>query len=286
MEVNEAGKLAITISLYNRWQELGGLLELLRLNWPGGRDLYIIVISTAKEEEMPDWIDRNMVDHFEFESDYEMPKPMFPRWLLGLGDLGERLNNYQRRIVKRVVRTRTVDSIVRGCKQGMHSGRAYTLHLHAATWPFRGEKVYELIRNMKKKGYVFVGRGYGKKVIDEKHPAGDIDDNFFIIDNKFAKDSSFWGFDPALDAQNVCNEGRLARRVYEKAAEEKIFFFDDFSNAEQYDFPSEANQRRIQPFNYFKPMSLLRSHDLTKQAELCRDNKLEGPIIKEIVKTN
>jgi len=287
--------LAITISLYNRWLELGGLLELLRLNWKGGRDLHIIVISTASEDEFPNWIDRKMIDHIEFGSRFPMPNfkndPFFREHFIGrnlskIPYLGDYLLARQRKKLKKITRSRTVDSFIRGGIRGIESGRAYTLHLHAATWPFREDKVYEITDMMKNNNYIFACRGFGKKLVSEKLPSGDIDDNFFIIDNNFASKTNFWNFDPGLDAETISNEGRLARRVYEKCPEDKIYFFDNFSNPNDYIFPEGTTPRRVQPFNYFKPMGLLRSHDLRKQAELCQRFKLKGPIIENIIEDN
>lgn len=287
--------LAITISLYNRWDELGGLLELLRDNWSEGEKLYVIVNSTAEEEEMPEWVDKNLANHFQFGSPFPMPnlsrdvfslKHPFGTFLSKTTPLAGCLERRQRQKVKKATRSRTVESFVRGGRKGIESGRKYLLHLHAATWPLSEQFVRELLEKMEEKNSLFSGRGFGKKFVTEKLPAGDIDDNFFIINNHFADRVGFWDFDPALDVETVSNEGRLARRVYEKIPEDKVCFFDNFSKPEEYIFPEGATHRRVQPFNYHKPTKILRSHDMNWQAKLCKEENIKGRVIDQIIKDN
>lgn len=279
-------KLAITISVYNRWDELGGLLELLRLNWKQGKDLYINVISTAGEKEFPDWIDKKMMDSIEFGSPYPMPVNFILSRLAKIKLLAGYINSRQRKIFKPIVRSRITDSIIRGFKKGIESNRKYTMHLFGVSWPLMEDKIYELLDTMEKNGYVFTCRGYGKKLINGKCPWGDMDDNFFVVDNEFAKKTNFWDFDPRIGANKIANEGRLAGRMYELCPQDKIYFYDDFSRSELYLFPEGTSQRRMQPFNYFKPMGLLRSHDKTIRAEFCKRMNFQGPIIKKLIEDN
>lgn len=277
------GRLAIAISLYNRWDELGGLLDLLRLNWKSGSQLHITVITTALEQDMPGWIDTSLIDDLQFGSSH--PMPAFP--ILGrlerIPGLQTVVAEQRHVVLKRIIRTRTVDSIIRGCRAGMQSGRNYTMHLHAAAWPMMEDKIYGLLDRMRQGRFVFAGRGYGREWIDEKRPAGDIDDNFFVIENAFARASKFWEFDPDLDADRVTNEGRLARRVYGKCPDNAILLYDRFQNPQEYVFPPGGDQRRVQPYNYFKPMGLLRSHDMSQQAKYCQEFGYRGPVIDEII---
>ena len=276
--------LAVAISVYDRWLELGGLLEVLRLNWHSGRDLYITVSSTAEEKDMPVWINRVLIDHIEFGSPYPMPKWDPLGWVQQWKKI-TLVQQLREKYMTPIIRARTVESIIRSCRQGMVSGADYTLHLHAAAWPFKEEKIYEIIDTMKARKAVIGCRGYGKKYIDAKRPEGDMDDNFFIIDNSFAQESQLWKFDPAKDAPTVSNEGRLARRVYQVCSEKQIYYYDQFQKAEEYDYPPGTDQRRVQPYNYHIPTGLLRSHDMRWQAKLCAEFGYHGPVLDQLVAT-
>lgn len=267
--------LAVAISLYDRWDELQGLLELLRLNWKTGKELYIAVTSTAEEDAMPGWVNRSLVDTFSFGSTYTLPAKRSSRWTW--------LHDRRYGEFKRLLRARTVDSIQRGGRACANSGKDYALHLHAAAWPLKEDFIAGVIEHMEKHQFVVGCRGYGKKLVDGKHPAGDIDDNFFLINNEFARQTHFWDFDPAQDAERIGNEGRLARRVYEVAREDQVYYFDDFSRSEDYIFPPSVNQRRVQPYNYHKPTGLLRSHDMRKQAELVAQFGFHGPWLDQML---
>lgn len=275
--------LAVAISVYNRWEELGGLLELLRYNWQSGPLLHITVVTTAAEAEIPLWIDRSLITVLQSGSPYTMPRTI-PVPLQRIPMVGAHLAQGNNRARKRALRTRTVASIIAGCSAGMNSGKASTLHLHAAAWPLKEAPIFQMLERMQSRGYFFAGRGLGTAARDQKRPLGDIDDNFFIIDNAFARAANFWSFDPAQDAETVSNEGRLARRVYDRCPQESIFLFDDFSDARDYIFPPGTTARRMQPFNYYKPMGLLRSHDLHLQAAACHQMKYSGPVINKIIK--
>ncbi len=267
--------LAVAISLYDRWDELQGLLELLRLNWPTGPNLKVIVSSTAEEVALPAWVERSYVDNFLWGSRYSLPARRSSR----LRPLHDRRYGF----FKQQLRTRTLDSISRGCRVAAASGQDYTLHLHAAAWPLLENVIYDILAKMTRKNYLFAARGYGQKYVDGKHPDGDIDDNFFLINNSFAHQTNFWDFDAACDADRIGNEGRLARRVYELCGDDQVYFYEDFSRPEEYIYPAEADQRRVQPYNYHKPTGLLRSHDMSWQAKLCAELGYHGPFLDRLI---
>lgn len=268
--------LAIAISLYDRWDELQGLLELLRLNWKTGPELYIAVVSTAEPTQVPVWVKQELANSWEFGSQYSLPKRR-ASWFRPLHD--RRYGQF-----KKQLRTRTVDCVCRGCRQTLTSGRAYTLHLHAAAWPLMEEKIYEIIGNMRDKKYYAAGRGYGRALVDGKHPAGDIDDNFFIIDNKFARDYNFWSINPQRDADVMGAEGQLTRRLKEIGVEDRVYLYDTFSKPEEYLYPPNTSPRRVQPYNYHYRLGLLRSHDMQQQAKLCQQFGFHGPFLDQLIK--
>lgn len=270
--------LAVAISLYDRWDELQGLLELLRLNWKTGKNLYIVVVTTAEQRQVPAWVNQQLADYWEFGSQYSLPKQR-TSWFQPLHD-----RRYGR--FKRQLRTRTVDCICRGCRQALASGREYTLHLHAAAWPLMEEKIYGIINHMRNGSYVAAGRGYGKALVDDKHPAGDIDDNFFITENNFARASDFWNINPASDTEVMGAEGKIARRLRELNVEERMYFYDTFAKPEEYLFPPSTSPRRVQPYNYHHRLGLLRSHNMSFQAKLCWEFGFRGPFIDQLVNKN
>lgn len=269
-------RLAIAISLYDRWDELQGLLELLRLNWNKGAQLYIVVTSTAEQSQRPAWVNQSLADEWHFGSTYPLPKKK-SSWFRPWHDI-----LYGK--FKRQLRSRTVDCICRGCRHATSSDRAYTMHLHAAAWPLDEGKIYEFLNKMQQGGYVAGGRGYGNAFIDGKHPAGDIDDNFFIINNAFARETNFWELDPTRNADMMGAEGQIARRLKELAALDRMYFFDNFSKPEDYIFPPGTTHRRVQPYNYHKPTGLLRSHDMSWQAKLCAERGYHGPYLDQLIK--
>lgn len=268
--------LAVAISLYDRWDELQGLLEVLRLNWKTGPELYIAVVSTAESAQRPEWVNCALADHWQFGSQYKLPKKR-ASWFQPLHD--QRYGQF-----KKVLRTRTVDCVCRGCRHTLASEREYTLHLHAAAWPLREEKILEIIDHMRRGQFVAAGRGYGKALVDGKHPGGDIDDNFFIIDNQFARRTSFWDLDPSRDAELMGAEGQIGRRLAELGVWDGIYFFDDFSKPEEYVYPPGTSPRRVQPYNYHYRLGLLRSHDMQQQAALCRAFGYHGPMLDQLIK--
>lgn len=273
--------LAVTISVYDRFLELAGLLELLRLNWPSGNSLHITVITTATKEQIPTWFNKDLTNVFRYGSDY--PMPWWDKVTASIKG-NPVVNHVRHRYLTRIIRARTLDSIIRGCKSGMKSGASHTLHLHAAAWPLDEKAIFSIIDRMKELQAMFACRGFGLQHKDTKRPYGDIDDNFFIINNAFAAEKGFWDFDPAEDALTLTNEGRLARRVFSLCAEDQVYFFDKFANEDEYVVEGSSSHRQVQPYNFHKPLSLLRSHDLKQQAYYSQKFNLHGPTIERIMK--
>ncbi len=272
---DQLSSLAVAISLYDRWDEAQGLLELLRLNWQTGPGLYIAVTSTAPEDQMPSWVNRSLADKLLFGSSYALPARR--------GSVLRPLHDRRYGVFKTKLRARTLDCISRGCAQAADTSCDYTLHLHAAAWPLKEKVIYDIVDRMRQNNYLFAARGYGKNYLDGKHPAGDIDDNFFFIDNRFARHVDFWNFNPAEDADRIGNEGRLARRVYQVCRDEQVYYYENFSRADDFVFPAAADQRRVQPYNYHKPTGMLRSHDMHWQARLCARFGYHGPFLDLLV---
>ncbi len=166
-------KLAIAISVYDKFDDVKLIVDIVRNNWEG--QFFICVTSThpdAKQALKDVPVDRvNVIDKIPFSPSFEAKKKRMHLFL------------------------RVLDSIQTGCRTCLESGATHTIHIHADAFPFSFEKIEPLLRYMDKNGKAFAYRGSGLGFYCHDAPLGDMDDMFFIVNNQRAKETRLWEFD-------------------------------------------------------------------------------------------
>jgi hypothetical protein len=169
---------AIAISVYDKFQDVRLLCDLLRKNWPG--DYHIAVCSShpGAASALAD------CDIDELLSTADMP----------VGDGGAR----DPRVSPRArLWVKVIDSIRTVCGHcAVRSEAPYTLHIHADACPLSWPKLAQLAETMKRHGKRFAARGEGFGFYTVNEPLGGFDDMFFVVDNAFAREARLWDFDP------------------------------------------------------------------------------------------
>lgn len=207
--------LAIAISVYDKFEDVAILTEIIRENWGG--DYYIVVCSSHPEaasrlSQYP--LDAILsIDNIPFD-----PKAT-PQQRQGLFTL------------------RVIDSIRKSCGHCcQYSHAPYTIHLHADALPLSLSKLKKLAEEMKSLGKFFAARGYGYVHYTHDGPLGEFDDMFFMIDNLFALKSNFWNFElPDILPHKISMHGFLGLWTLMRIGASRVHHYSDYGEATYWD---------------------------------------------------
>jgi hypothetical protein len=199
-------KIGIAISLYNKFEELGVLIDIIRNNWKGE---YVISVC----------------------SNHPNPEPFIKDLDIDVFTKGEDIlfNNdieWMRRSVN--FRSRVADCIKKSCNGAMDAGADYVMHLHTDAWPLKEEEVLKVVKEMKKKKKVLAIRGMGFSRFRHDCPTGHIDDMFMIMESKRIRDKKFLEFNTiAMLPQKLSIHGVLSLLMVGRVGLENIYHYDN-----------------------------------------------------------
>lgn len=167
---------AIAISLYDKFDDLGVLIDIIRYNWD--EDYYISVCSNHPDayEMVSDLNDE--IDNFEQGSQirYDDLSP------------GPRTGNN--------LSFRIYDSIRTSCRHAFaEDDIEYVMHLHADAWPLDELEFKNLVQDMEDKEHA-VAFPSNTHVFMEKYPPGSFEDNFLIFDASEATAVNLFEYSP------------------------------------------------------------------------------------------
>jgi len=165
--------IGISISLYDRFQELSILVDIIRENWE--EEYYITVCSNHPEAE--DRIAELNLDLDQFvEGDAITYDP-------SMKGIREQVNMI----------SRVYDTIRKACTAAMEPEIvSHVMHLHADAWPLSEERLYRLVDEMDERDQpvAFKGYGLGRRGV---FPIGHVMDQYFVLDTEYAQEIGFFG---------------------------------------------------------------------------------------------
>jgi len=218
----------IAISVYDKFEEVGVLVDIIRKNW---KNNYYISLCSNYPNAKTHIADLD-IDCFIQGADIRYsPKMLWiPRGRTNLV-------------------CRVLDTIKKSCTGAIEGGCEYVMHLHSDAWPLDENMLLQLIREIKEKRKKIAVRGFGLAWYGQDTPLGCMDDMFFVFDAKYFLNADFFNYHPLeLFPHKLSSHGALILLLLGKIGIKKIYFYSDYSNLEYWD-----GKKKILPFERAKP---------------------------------
>lgn len=164
--------IGISISLYDRFEELAILTDIIRENW--NKEYYVVACSNHPDAE-------NRVRELDIDLDELIPGDQI--------DFNPEMTGLRGHVN---LICRVYDTIRKPCTEVIeHPEVEHVMHLHADAWPLSEERVLELVKEMddRDKPVAFKGYGLGRRGV---FPIGHVMDQFFVIDAEYAQSVDFF----------------------------------------------------------------------------------------------
>jgi len=195
-------KNGIAISLYDKFEELGVLVDIIRSNW---KNKYFISVCSnypnAKEH-----IKGLDIDAFVQGEDVRTE---------GMPNIQKSLN----------MSYRVIDCIKKSCKANKAE---YVMHLHTDAWALDENEVIKIVNILEnsKKEFAFRGMGFSKYRHD--CPLGHIDDMFFIYNRKAIEKKGFFEFNTfSMMIHKLSVHGILSTLLIAKIGLENTYHYEN-----------------------------------------------------------
>jgi len=207
-------KIGIAISLYNKFEELGILVDIIRHNW---KNDYIISVCSNFPDAEP-YLKKLDLDHYVIGDDIKFNPKM--------EKLRSKINK----------QCRIFDCVKKSCSGAIDLGCDYVMHLHTDAWPLNEESVKNLISNLQKKDKKLAIRGMGFTRYRQDCPLGHVDDMFFIFDTRHFKKIDFFNVNPlAMLPGRLSIHGILSTLIVGKLHLDKVYFYDNLTTHKFWD---------------------------------------------------
>lgn len=269
-------KIGIAISLYDKFEELAILVDIIRENWKGK---YIISVCSNFPNAEKRIKELNIdIDKFtQGENIYFSFKEM--------------------KGIRKVVNLycRVLDCLRKSCKGAEDLGVDYVMHLHTDAWPLKEEGLLDIINHMKKNNLKAATRGFGLTKYGHDCPLGHIDDMFFIYDVDYFRKIRFFDFNVLeMLPTRLSVHGILATLIISRVGVSKFYLYDNHTKFKYWDgtpknpFRGRANPSAINEDNGFLHVnvgSFPNDYGKKVQAMYLKDYKLtKGKNIQEFLK--
>jgi len=206
--------LGVAISVYDKFEELRLLLDILRENF---RTRFVIAVcsnSDAAESELRsapiDMLVQGEAIHFSPQLDWR---------LQGRPNLV----------------CRVCDTIRRSSLAAMELGADRVVHLHSDAWPLREECLLGLFERVRDSGKVFAARGLGFGFYGNDAPLGNFDDMFFCFDSAAMRRCGFFDFEPLeMLPHKLSIHGILATLALAKVGLSRFDHYNDQTRMEMW----------------------------------------------------
>ncbi|WP_254761521.1 hypothetical protein [Natrinema marinum] len=153
---------AIAVSLYDKFDDLAVLVDIIRHNWE--EDYYILVCSNHPDAHKKISAIEGEIDFFEQGAQIRYDD---------LSAVSRSRNNLSFRIY---------DSIRTSCRAAFAKDDVdYVMHLHADAWPLSEEEFKSLIQDMEQNNYSVAFPSNTRAFMDKYSP-GSFEDNFLVFD--------------------------------------------------------------------------------------------------------
>ena len=166
-------KYGIAITLYDKFDELAILHDIVRYNFKYPFYLYVCSNHPDAEEEITK---RNLrLDGFTSGENIEFQRKNEKETFFTWSQV-----NLNSPIEFPVLTSRTVDSVQRSCKLAIEDGCDYVMHVHSDAWPLSEKELLKLFSQMEQEDYWLMLRG-DIDYITAVRPFGFFDDHFFFF---------------------------------------------------------------------------------------------------------
>lgn len=222
--------IGIAVSLYDKFDDLRGLVDILRHNWD--EEYYISVCSNHPDAKSR--IESIDVDHFVQGAAIEYtPEMTGTRHDVNLN-------------------CRIMDSMQRSCEGAMKAGCDYVMHLHADAWPLDESKFLALVDQLEQSDKHAAVRGMGSSYRRPKFWLGSVMDQFFLFESDFFDERGFFEFDPRdlLPHTSIHNMSMLL--MLGNVGRSQYFYYDDKSTDQWWD-----ERGKTQPYAGVRPSTFI-----------------------------
>lgn len=168
-------KLGIAISLYDKFDDLEVLTEILRENF---EEEYFIAVSCSHPEG-EDIIEERGIDIDEYiQADRIDYSPE-------MGDLEGKIH-----LISRIFNSikRSMEACFEECE--------YAMHLHSDAWPLDEEKLNEVIDRMEAESKPVAVKGRGPGARTDMFPVGHVNDHFMIFESDYSVENDLFDHNP------------------------------------------------------------------------------------------
>jgi arsenate reductase-like glutaredoxin family protein len=205
-------KKGIAISLYDKFDDLAILVDIIRENW---EDKYYISVC-SKHPDAYEEISELDIDHFTSGT----PIKYNPSWT----GQRERIN----------LTCRILDSFKNACK-GAIDNCEYVMHLHADAWPLSESKINELVNKMEDKDAKAAFRGKGLSYRRSGSNLGHVMDQFCIFETSYTQETGFFEFHPMDLVPDIGIHTSLMILLLGKIGLSNVWWYSDMTRDENYD---------------------------------------------------
>jgi hypothetical protein len=225
-------KRGIAISLYDKFEELSILHDILKYNFQ--KKYYLYVCS----------------NHSNAESEIQQRGLKFDGFVQGEDiTFSSDLPKVKKRLS---LVCRSTDTVKRSCSLAIESGCDYVMHIHCDAWPLSEEKLddhFKLIEN--NNNLDIAVRGLGWSYTGRDRPLGGIDDHFFVFNVKSILSRNIFDFDVLQMFPHILSiHGILAAQIITKLGINRCLYYDDFRESKIWD-----GEKKVLPYLPVKPAS-------------------------------
>jgi len=195
-------KIGIAISLYNKFEELGVLIDIIRKNW---KNKYFISVCSnyPNAQEYIKGLDIDTFVQGECVKTDDMP-------------------NLQKSIN---MGYRVIDCIKKSCSANEAD---YVMHLHTDAWAFDENEIIKIVNHMEKNSKEVAFRGMGFSKYRHDCPLGHVDDMFFIYKRDAIEKKRFFEFNTlSMMFHKLSIHGILSTLLIAKIGLENVYQYEN-----------------------------------------------------------
>ncbi|MBX0303038.1 hypothetical protein [Haloarcula salinisoli] len=222
--------IGIAVSLYDKFDDLGVLVDILRHNFE--EEYYISVCSNHPDAASR--IEPIDVDHFVQGAEIEYTPEM--------SGLRADIN----------LNSRILDSMQRSCRGAMDAGCEYVMHLHADAWPLDESKLLGLVDRLDDSEKHAAVRGMGSSYRRPKFWLGSVMDQFFLFESDGFAERSFFEFDPRDLLPHTAIHNMLMLLLLGNVGRSNFFYYSDKTTDLWWD-----DREKTQPYAGVRPSTFV-----------------------------
>lgn len=268
---NEDYKIGIAVSVYDKFDDLAILHDIIRENW---NQEYYLAVCCSHPNGREELLDKRNLDIDEYLDGSEIE--FCP-------------NNMEGKQRGIHLHSRIANQIKKSCKAcAMNSN--YVMHVHADAWPLKEDKLNTLVDEMDKKSKKAAFKGPGPTYRTYEFRIGLASDMFLVFDSNYALENEVFEFNPLEIMPDANIETTVMLLLFGKIGWSNVYNYSD-SVSDTYWDGKPLQKPRVNPCIYDQKYNLLhcdrnqvpKKLGKSLQAIFLEKNKLEkGENIKKL----